>query len=363
MKLSFWSGAFAGASILTLSAAHAATLIPVQPVSGSAADTTIAMGINDSDVVTGSWTDASNVTHGFVGTLAGSYTTFDYTDTANDITSTYPRNVNNDGTVVGLAGTSNSEFIEGYAFERRSDGSFVTIKDGTTPLDGIAQGLANSKNEALAGDHWESGTTLVRYGWTGANGKWKQNLPEISGSTRVAARGINVAGTVVGFFTTDFEATFHGFLFHNGTATQIDDPNPKAVTGTFLQGINDNGLVPGTWVDKNGNGHVFLLDTTTNTFTDLAMPGAECGQAFNGNNAGLIPVGFWSCSTGTGGGFFIYCPQPKAKCPSSTAAIEIPDASSVREPAGYFHPVIALRGGKIGQGPDAVRLAHLHIAP
>ena len=59
-----------------MSAMAKGTLIPIVPVPNSAS--TNVFGINDSDIITGSWLDAGGVEHGYVGPLSGTkYKTFD----------------------------------------------------------------------------------------------------------------------------------------------------------------------------------------------------------------------------------------------------------------------------------------------
>ena len=64
------------ALIVTISAAQAGTYIPVPMVPGAMSE--IVFGINDSNVVAGSYRDSANVEHAFFGPLDGSnWTTFD----------------------------------------------------------------------------------------------------------------------------------------------------------------------------------------------------------------------------------------------------------------------------------------------
>jgi len=68
------------------------TFIPIVPVPNSAS--TNVFGINDSNIITGSWLDASGVEHGYVGPLSGTkYKTFD--DPKSPGPGTEPRAINN----------------------------------------------------------------------------------------------------------------------------------------------------------------------------------------------------------------------------------------------------------------------------
>src|SRR5580698_1585300 len=113
---------------------YAATLVPVTPPPGAVQ--TIVFGINKHSVIAGAWIDTGNVTHGFVGPLNGTYTSFDYGGTS---TGTAPRAIDDDGNIVGFAEGPN--LYVGTEFLRQPDGTIVTLEKNGAPLDGVAQGI------------------------------------------------------------------------------------------------------------------------------------------------------------------------------------------------------------------------------
>lgn len=328
----------AGFTALSLTAAHATgTLIPLVAVTGSQTGSTTALAINDKDIIAGSWIDGNNVMHGFFGTLAGSYTSFD--DPASGVTGTQARGINKGGTITGYASNDISSYFLGYEFERNAGtGAITTVTEGTgknkVNLDGIAQSITNDGQ--FAGDHFNDATSQ-RYAFYGKNGRWVQDLTLTFNPFEAAARGINSSGTTVGYFF-DGDGNQHGFIVTANGTTQIDYPNSQSI-GTALEGINDHGLVTGLWTDGNGNPHGFSYDLSTQTFRAMKVPGSTYVQTFGVNDNGYITV---NSDVGT----YIYCPHPAASCPGATAsALKVDDspaihatASSVREYVGIRKP-------------------------
>jgi hypothetical protein len=298
--------------------AGAGTLIPVVPFPGSAF--TSVLGINNNNIVAGSYQDADGKEHGFFGSIDGNYTSFDYT--ANTVDGTELRGINDDGWVAGYAPAGNEGLLFGYEFVRKPDGTVVTIKKDGVPMDGIAQGI--TKGEQSVGDYWDT-VNFIRYGYYAKKGKYTGDLTLPFDTTRIAPRGINSAGTVVGFFGKS--ASAHGFMVKGGVASQIDYPDPSAVA-TLFEGISDKGLATGGWSDADGNSFAFLYDTTNSTFTPFTVDGASMVALWGANKAGLIAVD-------TDIGSYIYCPKKPSKCPG-TGGREISLGKPIRVPAGKF---------------------------
>jgi hypothetical protein len=310
----------AGLAMLS-TAAPAATLFPVVPVAGSTF--TGPFGINNSNTIVGNWYDANSVEHGFFGSLAGVYTTFDYS--GNTAAGTEPRGINDKNMIVGFGPTDGTgNYIEGPSFEYDGKtGKITTITEKGTPIDGATQGINTAGT--FAGDHFVGGNANVRYGYLGAKSKWEKDL-KVFGSTGVAARGINTKGVLVGAFT-DSNGYAHGFIQDKKVTTQVDFPAGNEQQ-TFLEGINDKGVISGEWLDNSGSGlpYAFELDTKTNTFTAINVSGSTYQQAFGINNAGLIAIN-------SDVGEYIYCPGSAKKCPGSNA-VEVPAGRSITVPGG-----------------------------
>jgi len=79
---------------------------------------------------------------------------------------------------------------------------------------------------------------------------------QLGAGTSTQALGINQLGMVVGSFV-DGAGTMHGFVWSGGRASQIDDPDHGA-DGTLVNGLNDLGQLVGFYVDNAGNTHGFL---------------------------------------------------------------------------------------------------------
>src|SRR5215469_6008230 len=107
----------AGAPAIAMDTARG-TLFEVVPVANS--QTTNVFGVSDtspSGVITGSWTDANAVEHGYVGPVGGSaYVTFD--DPNSPGRGTEPRGINDNGYVTGFSNSQNGSLSGDIPFER-----------------------------------------------------------------------------------------------------------------------------------------------------------------------------------------------------------------------------------------------------
>lgn len=306
---------YASAAMLWLSPATPATLIPVVQAAG--ASSTTAYAINDDNIIAGSFIDNTG-THAFFGTIAGSYTAFDYKGPG--VFKTEARGINDSGYITGYA--ASTKRILGYEWERDPAGNLTTItrSKNDIPLDGIAQQINNAG--LFVGDWIAEKPPNNRSAYEGKNGELSKTLDLPFGSSSNAARGVNNAGEAVGYFLDNFGSA-RGFVLSDGAATQVDYPDRREVT-TYLAAINDKGLATGYWGDKNNALHAFKLDTVTNAFTPIRVPGKPTVvQAWGVNKAGLIALSSFA-------GNFIYCPRKPAKCPHANSAIEIADAPGAR---------------------------------
>src|SRR5262249_5522626 len=125
-------------------------------------------------------------------------------------------------------------------------------------------------------------------------------------------RGVNASGTVVGQFKSQ---KLHGFILKDGVATVVDFPGAR---NTQLTDINDAGIAVG-YYHNSFHDRPFMLDTNTNTFTELKFNRHQYGSAFAQaiNNKGYIAL-----NIGIGRGY-VLCPEG-ADCPGGqTADIEM----------------------------------------
>jgi hypothetical protein len=122
-------------------------------------------------------------------------------------------------------------------------------------------------------------------------------IDDPKGARGTRAWGIDPEGDVVGSYD-DSNKVRHGFFWHNGTFTTIDDPHaghgqpgPLGPEGTTLYDINAAGDITGRFVDSTHEAHAFLLHR--GVFTTLDDPAAGEGrgrgtQADGMNDAGDI---------------------------------------------------------------------------
>lgn len=198
------------------------------------------IGINNRGTVTGNYIDASHVSHGFLRTGGGEFTTFDppgASSSSDSYDGTFPTSINNGGTVTGSY-IDSRELIHGFV---RSPGGELTTFD-------------------------------------------------VSGASSVAASGygtfprrINDAGMITGHYT-DARGVTHGFLRSpGGELTTFDAPGASPVAafgyGTSPESISDAGAVTGHYADARGLIHGFLR-SPGGKFATFDAPGASSVAAF-----------------------------------------------------------------------------------
>ena len=106
-----------------------------------------------------------------------------------------------------------------------------------------------------------------------------------------AARGVNDAGQIVGYFS-DSTGT-HAFLLSDGIFTSIDYPRASSTQG---RGINSAGEIVGYFTDNAGT-HGFLRDTGGNFSPAIDAPGAT--------KFGTFALGINDVSSQIVGDFFV----------------------------------------------------------
>jgi probable HAF family extracellular repeat protein len=267
-------------------------------------------GINDDNIVAGSYTDSGGIQHGFYGPPDGSnYTTFDI----NGVTGTQPRAIRNDLSITGLALASGFTFGEEF-YRNPTTGKIKILK---TPDGTIQDGVAQGGNDAglYVGDYLDT-DGVTRLGFEGKAGRFKSNfkLP-LKNLTSTNPRQINNNGVVAGGYIGS-DGIQHGFVLDGKKLTSFDVPG--AVGVTTAEGINDAGQVVGLYTDSAANRHAFEYTVSTGKFISIDPgDGAISQEAWGINQKGLI-VG----DTGNGT-YSIYCPLKAAKCPKGAADIKV----------------------------------------
>ena len=72
------------------------------------------------------------------------------------------------------------------------------------------------------------------------------------GATGTRLSGINDRGDMIGSYSTDAGAHYHGFLYKDGAFTSFDVPFVTDLTWTFPQGINNHNQIVGDYYDASG---------------------------------------------------------------------------------------------------------------
>jgi hypothetical protein len=296
----------AGAFVCVLSSAQAGTLIPIVPIAGSTSTTVT--GINDNNLITGGYRTADQHDHGYVGTLDGTYTTFDY-----GYGFTYPRAINNDGYITGYAADDALQI--NAVFMRRPDGTILNVMSAPrkgTALSGDAGQII--KHQRFVGTRY---TDTANIGFYGRGTSYRSDIVLPFHTTSARPRGYNKNGDVVGSFVdVDNGNKQTGFILRNGVATAVAAPDSRAFYMS-LSGINDRGKIVGSWQTQDTTtGQAFFFDPDTQLFTIIDLPGSKEAGTARINNAGLVAI---NADTGS----FIYCSHKKS-CPTAGVhAIEV----------------------------------------
>src|SRR2546426_26470 len=120
------------------------------------------------------------------------------------------------------------------------------------------------------------------------------------GGTASSAYGINNSRQVVGFAKTAGDAVTHGFLWQNGTMTDLQIPGGGQ---SAAYGINNPGQAVGYAVLPTGETHAFLWQNGTPT--DLGTLGGAVSYAYGINNLGQV-VGYSQTTPASDGRSFLH---------------------------------------------------------
>ncbi|HUJ46485.1 MAG TPA: hypothetical protein VLV55_05080 [Rhizomicrobium sp.] len=316
MRMVSLLAAAATAAVLFLSVASqalAGVLIPIPLGQGWIAEETVVRGINDSNVIVGFFAD-DNGTHGFVGTLDGNYTTFDYGAGFD----TFPQAISGSGYITGYA--YNKSTFDQYPFVRSPDGVITNVTKNGKPIHGF-----DAEAEGVVG----RGTFVGEYrskkkerpiGFYGKGsryqGKLDLMLPKAYGAHPY---GLNKWGDVVGGYSTCDVCADRGFGMIGGYTIDFTYPIQYEYV-TDLRGINSNEVMVGDyWQYIQGNvvgPFGFVLDRRHGLVKTLKSVDIAWGI----NRAGLV------AASGRDDRPYIYCPHSVDKCPTGGGmAIEIDD--------------------------------------
>ena len=242
--------------------------------------------INSWGTITGSYQSADTVSHGFIRTSDGKFTTFQAPGadtTPGSYNGTSPNAINDLGVITGEYWDANGF---GHGFLRSPEGKFTSFDVpgvggyGTTPIainvEGAIVGYYTDANYLFhAFLRTPAGTFTM---WVGPGACDTSTSTGCYGS---AAFNINVFGTIAGGYE-DNSGNFvgHGLIRGpDGTLTPFDAPG--AGTGSYQgtscpgcsPGLNQWGAIAGIYSDANSVNHGFLR-SREGKFTTFDAPGA-----------------------------------------------------------------------------------------
>jgi hypothetical protein len=235
--------------------------------------------------------------HAFVGSIDGSYTTFDY---LSETAGTWATGIDSKGNVTGIAKVLYGG-CSSIPFERNSAGQISTIRKGKKDLVG----------EVWGGSHGVfTGVSCDKKGNPGYFDERKSKeistfLPTLDASW-IVPLAINADGTHVGVYY-DRDDVAHGFIYKDGSTQIFDYPDQTAVD-TSLTGLNDKDVAVGYWnKGTQESSRAFTLDLKTGKVSPLTASGVSYIITYGMNNAGLVAI---QSSSGP----YIFCPDG-ANCP------------------------------------------------
>lgn len=267
---------------------------------------TFAQSINDRGVIAGYYDDATGLAHGFVRSAEGTFTTFDVPGAVNG---TIPVYLNDAAAIVGYSLDVNLLF---HAFLRHPDGTFSVFVGPDSCTSGIPGGCFGSEATfvslfgASVGNFEDNSGNFVAHGLIrDPSGKLSTfDAPGAGTGTYQGTGcpgcnlGVNLWGAIAGSFT-DASNVFHGFLRSpQGTFTTFEATGSGSGadqgTGCFSDcpmGLNDFGVITGSYFDSNSVQHGFLR-TPDGNFETVDPDGSLLTQPESINDAGII-VGYY----------------------------------------------------------------------
>jgi hypothetical protein len=232
---------------------------------------TVVTGINDIGLISGFYYDSNAMTHGFLRSPDGKFTTFDGPGVGGYGTDA-EASPNLEGEVVGFYTDPNYLF---HAYVRLPNGKFQTFVgpdscETGTPEGCYGSGLYNINALGTSVGGYEDNSAnlvfhvMIRY----ADGKVVTvdapgagtGLYQGTGFNQVA--GINTEGEIAENYL-DSNNVYHGFIrTPDGKFVTFDAPGadltPGDFNGTFPVSLNDWGVLTGYYTDSNNVPHGFL---------------------------------------------------------------------------------------------------------
>jgi len=291
--------AVAAAVLLCVPTSNAGVLVPIPSVPGSTA--TFVSDINNHNVITGSYTTADGVSHGFFGTLDGTYTTFDVPDGTSGASA-----LDDNGNIIGGAGVSQTCPYYGCGWRRNLHGTIKPLSMNRGPIDG-SRGDVSGK--AFVGDYrFLDGDGLFNVvPYLGNGTKYLADISLPFNTIHASPRGFDGRGFVEGWFRDRNDGgRDRGFVLKDGIAKAYDYPDDQAFIVQFDR-MNSKGWIAGAWFDAEQTfSKAFLFNWKKERFRPISLNGTYV-YALSINDAGFAVVDADNVS-------YLYCPN-KTSCP------------------------------------------------
>lgn len=266
------------------------------PADSTSSGTTIVYGINNSGAVVGTYTNGLNQV-GFIRDSLGNFS--DIVPTGSILTTA--NSINNLGQVAG-SWVDSSLPAKTHGFVWDSSSNTYTSFDiaGST---GINVASINN-NGQVAGSYFDTSFKAHGFFLNAKGGITTFDAPVTD--TYIQVNSMNDSEEITGFYSTDNNFTYHGFLRSEKGAKEVSfDADPTAVW-TLPQGVNTNGTIVGYWYPSGfGSASGFVRTppahgpiTGTGTFTSFTVPGASYTQPDSVNDNGAI-AGIYITVSGT----------------------------------------------------------------
>ena len=259
---------------------------------------TVAIGINDSLEIVGSYQDNAGNSHAFI-LSNGRFKSIQFSIPGETIVQSTASQIDDCGTIVGS-----------YTDSLGNTHGFVLEGWGATTID-------------------DPGSAFLGGG----------------------AMGINSAGEIVGAFcsATCYVGVEQGYALSSGVFTTLDFPGSDGPSGDAT-GINDLDQIIGQWEDTGGGLHGYKF--SRGTYASIDVPNAMFTIAFGNNNAGQI-VGWYGDSAGTAHGFLLVGKKFKTVDvpgvePSGSAREQLYHINQAGDFVGYYVDKSGMSHGFVG---------------
>ena len=207
---------------------------------------------------------------------------------------TYPRGINQWGTIVGQTSICTSvKSCTNYGFTRFPD---KTSRTFTAPNASSTFFTRRNKNGVNVGIYTDNSSNPHIHGFL-LSGNNFANL-DYPGATDTELWGINSLGTIVGAYTLDQYQHIDGFKLKNGVFTRIHYPGSVS---TWVRSINDLGVMVGYYHVYQGPPYIHGFVLADGVYTTLDYPHAIGDTVLNDINNGGVIVGSYYIDHG-----FIY---------------------------------------------------------